>query len=356
MNALRILLLTAALALCACEPRKPSRPPPSSVAAGSAIAPSAAPGLEACPPGFSRALCLNRNLAALNNQLKQALRGAAARVSSEGVRILTRNQDDWLESQRVACGIDRAAAQLTKEQEDCIRGALSDRLKRAGQAVEKIGAYTFQRVEINESAPVDKSQPAAQALGELAPKAVMTAIAYPRLDAKSPTAEKFNALMKQTPRFQPGDQTEESVEYKIVYAGPDLISVRFNTYDMAVGAAHPNNAARAITFNMRTLARLSARDVFRPGSGWENYLTARSAQAINKALKDEDISAPTIAADAVRPTAIDPTFWLITEKALVVLFPPDTFAPAVLGGQEVTIPWKDLKRFLSPNAPAPIRA
>ena len=46
---------------------------------------------------------------------------------------------------------------------------------------------------------------------------------------------------------------------------------------------------------------------------------------------------------------------LITERGLVILFPPYSFGPYALGGAEVTIPWRDLAPYLNPAAVAPIR-
>jgi hypothetical protein len=47
----------------------------------------------------------------------------------------------------------------------------------------------------------------------------------------------------------------------------------------------------------------------------------------------------------------------VKAEGLVLLFPPYSFGgPHALGGAEVLIPWRDLARYLNPNAPQPIRA
>jgi hypothetical protein len=49
--------------------------------------------------------------------------------------------------------------------------------------------------------------------------------------------------------------------------------------------------------------------------------------------------------------------WLVTERGLVLLFPPLSFGGSHADGSvEVTIPWADLRQYLNPAAPAPIRA
>jgi len=58
----------------------------------------------------------------------------------------------------------------------------------------------------------------------------------------------------------------------------------------------------------------------------------------------------------VQESATKPHLWLINEQGLTLLFPPYSFgAPYVMGGTEVSIPWADLRPYLNPAAPAPIR-
>ena len=64
------------------------------------------------------------------------------------------------------------------------------------------------------------------------------------------------------------------------------------------------------------------------------------------------------AESAPDPAALfQPHLWLITEQGLVLMFPPLSFGGSHAdGGIEVTIPWTDLRPYLNPAAPAPIRA
>jgi hypothetical protein len=59
----------------------------------------------------------------------------------------------------------------------------------------------------------------------------------------------------------------------------------------------------------------------------------------------------------VYETATKPHLWLVTERGLTILFPPLSFGGSHYdGGAEVTISWADLRPYLNPAAPAPIRA
>src|SRR5262249_8989349 len=131
-----------------------------------------------------------------------------------------------------------------------------------------------------------------------APASVMADVNYPRIEGNSAAIQKFNDAVAQRPRFKPADATEESVKYTIAYAGPNLISVKFDTYDNTIGAAHPNTGLKAVNFNMATGAPLVAADMFgKPG--WEAVLAKQGADGVTKKLRAEDDSAR-----AVRPQDI----------------------------------------------------
>jgi hypothetical protein len=95
-------------------------------------------------------------------------------------------------------------------------------------------------------------------------------------------------------------------------------------------------------------------DVFRAGSGWEDFITARAVDSISEDFPDYQTFPPR---RDVYETATKPHLWLVTERGLTILFPPLSFGGSHAdGGAEVTIPWTDLRPYLNPAAPAPIRA
>jgi hypothetical protein len=68
-----------------------------------------------------------------------------------------------------------------------------------------------------------------------------------------------------------------------------------------------------------------------------------------------DLRGVELSQDDIRDTITKPHNWRITERALVLVFPPNSVGPATLGVMQVEAPWKDLKPLLKPDAPAPIR-
>ena len=305
--------------------------------------------------GFAKGMCQDAKLAQLGDSISETLVAEAAAVSGPGAETLVQNQQRWLAAQRVECGIIDPDAAPTPAQNACLEAQLRQRAQDASTAVEQVGGYTFQRMEIVDAQAVTAEAAAASGLGDEAPKAITREIRYPRIDnAATPQAQRFNELVAQQPQFRLEDQTEEQVSYQIAYAGPQLISVRFDTYDYTLGAAHPNNGVRAVTVVMTTGQPLSAADVFRTGSGWENFLTTRAMRELTRQFRDSGF---TPARNDVRDAVTKPHLWLVKEQGLVLLFPPYSFGgPAAIGGAEVTIPWAELARYLNPQAPVPIRA
>jgi hypothetical protein len=272
-------------------------------------------------------------------------------ISAEGDKALVDGQRAWLETKGIDCNL----ASGTAEARDCLKTALAERLKQSKAAVEQMGGFTFVRVENNAAQAVTAEAAAASGLADSAPPALTRELRYPRIDnVASDAVQKFNTIMARMgqPKFKVEDATAESAEYKITFASPDIVSVQFLTSEYNLGAAHPNNGLTSVTVMMKEGREIAQADVFKPGSGWETFLTRRSVKALTKQFQDWGAGPPAI--NDVRDTATKAHNWTITQDSLVVLFPPYSVGPFALGAQEVKIPWKDLQPYVNPNAPAPI--
>lgn len=357
----------ALIGLAACGPKpapqqapqgETSSPVASAVTSAMGSAIQVAQALDPCAARgdqFAQNLCRNRSLATIDTQIRTTLQDEVAQVSAEGAQLLVQNEERWRNARRISCGLLDPGDQPNAQQQQCLEGEFRARLREARNAVQRVDGYTFQRVELLDAAPVTAALRASSGLGDDAPPAIVREIRYPRIDQpQTPQAERFNQLVAQQPQYRLQEATNETVEYRIAYAGPDIISVRFDSSADTLGAAHPSNDSKAVTVMMREGRPLQAADVFRAGSGWEDFLTQRAVTDLTRQFKDYDF---TPAASDVRETVTKPHLWLITENGLVLLFPPYSFGgPTALAGTEVDIPWAELRRYLNPAAPAPIRA
>jgi len=303
---------------------------------------------------FARNVCANRTLASLDTAARDTLVAESAAISDAGAALLVQNQQRWRDSARVLCGVLDAETAPTGDQVACLEARFRVRAQEAGEAVQEIGGYVFQRMELVDAAPVSADIARASGLDEGTPEAVIRDIRFPRIDGRqTPATQRFNDLVAQQPQFRLEDATNEVVDYSISFAGPELISVRFNVASDTLGAAHGNNTVKAVTVLMEQGRALEAADVFRAGSGWERFLTQRAVREISRQYREDGFTPPE---RDVQESATKPHLWLISETGLTLLFPPYSFGgPYVLGGTEVSIPWADLRPYLNPAAPAPIR-
>lgn len=303
---------------------------------------------------FAHSICANRRLAALDRQIRQTLVAQSADVSDAGAQMLVRNQERWREAQRIVCGVADPRAALSADQLRCLESEFRARAQEVRTAVQQIGGYTFQRMELVEAAPVTPAMAAQSGLGEAAPAAIIRDIRFPRIDGRqTPELQHFNDLAAQRPQTTFDQATNEIVGYTIIYAGPDVISVRFDMSQDMLGAAHPSSTSQAVTVVLNEGRLLAESDVFLADSGWERFLTQRSIREIARQYREDGFTPPQ---RDVRETATKPHLWLVSERGLTILFPPYSFgAPYVMGGTDVTIPWSDLRPYLNPAAPLPIR-
>ena len=348
-----------ALALTACGPKAAetgdTKDAASSAPTAQSIVEAAADPCGSVSGAYGQALCGDPDLSALVGQVKENLVEAASAISTQGAQQIAQGQTQWVESTRVSCGIADTKVPLTAAQEACVKGALTERARAATQSVQRAGGFTFQTVEINKAQALPESVTADFGGPESGLFAVTKNIRFPRIEGDSPQIRRFNELMTQRPQFGAQDQTSEDLRYAIAYAGPELVSVRFQGSDMSVGAAHPNDSERVITVVMATGEPLKETDVFAaPPATWQADLLRRVRRDLVGQMRERG-GGPDIPAAELADTALKVKNWVITEEALVVVIPSDTIGPRALGAFEVTIPWKDIARLLSPTAPAPIK-
>ncbi len=348
--------LALALALAACGDRKDAEGelgPGNAAESAQSIVEAAADPCTATAGAFGQALCGDPDLQPLIGKIRDNLVEAAGVVAStEGAQQMAQGQTQWLESTRVTCGIGDGKIPLTAEQEACLKSQLEARARTAAATVQKDGGYVFQTVEINRAVALPADAPEVSDFGVFA---ITKEIRYPRLEGDTPQIKRFNELMLQRPLRGIQDQTSEVVDYKIAYAGPDLVSVRFAMMENSLGSAHPSDSEKVVTVVMATGEPLKETDVFAaPPARWRAELVRRARADLLKQIVERG-GAPELPDAELADTAVKTKNWAITEDALVLVFPSESIGPRVLGSFEVKIPWKDLAPLLNPDAPAPIK-
>ncbi|KAF0170711.1 MAG: DUF3298 domain-containing protein [Hyphomonadaceae bacterium] len=347
------LLLAVGLAACG---DKAGKGEPKAEATSQSVVEAAADPCAAVSGAYGEALCGDPDLQPLVGQVKERLVDAAGDVAVGSARQIADGQTQWLEATRIACGIGTGKIPLTKEQKDCVTASLRRRAQQASATVTQQGGYTFQAVEINRAQPITADIAADMGGAEFAPAAITKEIRFPRIEGDSPQIQRFNALMAQRPQRSLADATSEFVDYRVAYAGPELVSVRFTMSETAVGAIRPSDDEKVVTVVMATGEPLKETDVFSaPPARWKAELARLATRDLRRQLREMDPEFQ-LPAPEVLDTATKTKNWVITQDALIVLFPPESIGPHALGNFEVKIPWADLRALLNPAAPAPIKA
>lgn len=345
--------MAAAVALGACD-GKPAKPAPGEPQAASAPRPlQRLAEFDPCaaPDAVVQPLCQGAEVAKTAAELGRAMAQQAAKLSPEGARLLAQDEAAWLKAEFQLC---QASIGPDLTLGTCLGRALGERLRDADQAAVQMGGYTFQRAESHAAIPIPAAQLVELSVGEGAPRAVVRHLAWPRIDSPvTPATQRFNELARR-PDPAADELMDNTIDYTIAFAGPALISVRFNTYNYAPGAAHPNGGTEALNVLMASGRPLEAGDVFRGNTGWEDFLTAKAAAGLAKVFAD--YGEPP-AQNLIRDAVTKPRLWIISRDGLSLLFPPYALGgPYALGEQEVQVPWVELRPYLRPDAPAPFQS
>jgi len=267
--------------------------------------------------------------------------GALSLLSDPGKTILRSGQEQWLSVVKVLCLDNKRAEGPTA----CLRRQYADRLDDLSSAAVSAGPFVFSRIDHYASTgkQLFTGTPLEQHTG------------LPRIDHPlSPQAEQWNAAivrMAATARSnwcfgEPDTPADHIVSFKIQSATPDFINVKMLHTALCGQAAGSRNINNISYFLKPTLHRLSAADLFRPDTQWASFLADRAARVLNP---DGD----TFFNDGINKDVRDPTAWSFTTAGLVVSFNPGDAGAMASGILDVTIPWTDLRRFVTATAPIP---
>lgn len=290
---------------------------------------------------FEKTVCADPQLSAQDSALAQRYNGALPRLSDPGKAILRTGQEQWLKVVKVLCLDNKRAEGPTS----CLRRQYADRIDDLGSAAVSIGPFVFSRIDRYASTGRQTSTgiPLEQHIG------------LPRIDHPlSPEAEQWNAAIVHLAAAaranwcfgEPDTPADQFVSFKIQSATPRFINAEMlhtEQCDEAAGAQDMSNISYWLT---PTLHRLEAADLFKPDTPWASFLADRASRVLN-ADGDTDLN------DTIGRDVRDPSAWSFTKAGLVVSFNPGDAGAMASGILDMTIPWVDLHRFVTPTAPMP---
>lgn len=197
---------------------------------------------------------------------------------------------------------------------------------------------------------------------------------YPQLEGSSDVRiEKFNQevktlVMNEVSQYRQGaglDPDEEdfspeapgdelSIDYNVILATDDLISIQFPVYTYEHGAAHPSHYFMEINYDLKSSRQLKLEEVFKPGANYLQALSSYSVNELKRRSKKADSGLYTDDEWIEKGAAAEPenySNWNFTNKGLVITFGEYQVAPYAAGPQLVAVPYTALKGILDPDGP-----
>ncbi|MDW7675500.1 MAG: RsiV family protein [Bacillota bacterium] len=179
-------------------------------------------------------------------------------------------------------------------------------------------------------------------------------VAFPEVEAILPreiktihinVPEKINQAIEELVKrmmLEMGAEEENLEEmegtYKVTLNKKGILSIRFENFSFIQMQAHPWNIVRGLTFDLRNGKVATLGDLFRRNSMYRKIIV----QEINRQIEERQIPLIT---DTIK-IQDDQTYYL-TDKALVIVFPRATIAPAVAGVPEFPIPYSLLANVIN---------
>ena len=136
------------------------------------------------------------------------------------------------------------------------------------------------------------------------------------------------------------------LSYALISPPGHLLSLQFNIYVYADGAAHPNGYTRSFTYDLEKGQEISREQLFLPGS---NYLQTL-ADICSAELTKRDIGYEMFS-DGANPTPENYSVWNITADGLLITFNAYQVAAYAAGPQVITIPYAALENIINPQGP-----
>lgn len=136
-------------------------------------------------------------------------------------------------------------------------------------------------------------------------------------------------------------------------ASPFLFSVEFLLTSYYAGAAHPGHETRTVNFNLKTGNIIKLPDIFKPGSDYLKVLSDYCVKELKQVILEQGIGEPdeNWIKEGTSPKPENFTAFILTQDGIAVTFDEYQVAPYVMGGQEVEVPYDELKDVLAPESP-----
>jgi len=336
-----------------------------------AVTPSAAPAHAANPScakavtRLDKAICASPELAAANDKVAAAFKGALAQAPAELADGMRADQSAWLRNAAVDCNV-------RKGYNDCLLGYFAARTEKLAHLMEPLGGRNFLWRMTWVSAK-DKPAPVPEDCDVDDTWGFSTLFAtWPQLASGGAEAKAFNLALEAAARNfnHPGvkgpiatwtqalgkpDQSVTTVRVELNYVGKKMIDATIESNPTGHCDTYPTASYRAFNWLLAEQREMEAKDIFIPTSDWRKILEKAFREVVAPSIEGNDIGGVDTAADlkALLKIFDNPHNWQLDPDGLSIVYSEGKdLSHADIPG-DITIPWDELKSILQPTFEIP---
>jgi uncharacterized protein YecT (DUF1311 family) len=297
-----------------------------------------------------KAICSSPQLSAADDQLAASYHSALAAVPADMREPTRASQRSWLRAVAIECqaGEPRAAEGLP----GCMLQYYQERTSFLAHLVFKIAGVTFVWHSDSGAAPASKDADSPS------PQPTIWTFAWSQALSDAPEWRAWNAAIEGLVKDPPGSQgggeevgTDTDVTVTVDFVSPQLASTSVSNLWYGHGAAHPNVDFIVFNWLLKENREIKSDDVFRPYTGWEQFLASQCDEAARAQLGEDyaDNPPPGKIPDAMFGIVSNPRSWKIDSEGITIVFSTFEIGCHACTPNPVTIPWGALRTFLTPE-------
>ena len=141
-----------------------------------------------------------------------------------------------------------------------------------------------------------------------------------------------------------------SVNYEVLLAQDDLVSVKFVVSSYFQGAAHPNSYSDVLNYDLKNGKQLKLGDLFKPGAKFLPTIATYCIGDLKKQAQAKGLLEDQIESGAAAKSD-NYESWTIARRGLGIHFDAYQVGPYAAGPQFVLVPYSTLKDLINPDGP-----
>lgn len=298
-------------------------------------------------------ICQSTTLSELDLKLDASYRTALHNLSTVGKKSLRSSQRSWLMFVKTVCDPALRPDISWRSTEVCLAEKLQERDRQLSVTTVKtatIAIYPFSQFTARQNFP--NSMRSGPDVGF-----TTTQVSYPLIDGpyslfKSTFNQAHARFAAQNLDTNPeGIDTDYSVDYKILKANANLLSIEVTGGFYAHGTPHGQYYSSVFHWLPKEGRALRSADVFDPSKPWQRTIQSFCYENLTAQL-GQVWSSPDLQSFVERLglTVLDPTRWTFDQTGLKVHFSIYEVAGYAQGQPEVVIPWEQLRDSIASGA------